>query len=39
MTLTDEILINLENKTADILRLKIKAAFFWDMTPWILANS
>jgi len=39
MTLKGEILINAESKAAAIQRLKIKVAYFWDVTPWILVNS
>jgi hypothetical protein len=39
MTLRGEILINVASKAAEIQRLMIKAAFCWDMKPWILINS
>jgi len=39
MTLKGEILINAESKAAEIQRFKIKAAYFWDVTPWILVNT
>jgi hypothetical protein len=39
MTLTGEILINVEIMESEILWDKIKVVFFCYMTPWSLVNS